>query len=775
MPGNNKVITCADKLGIECDQGIGWLLGHYTLNLDEIYNSRRLNLEPNSAERIRPTMFWRMGKHSRAFLRALAAVLLLVMSMAPATAGTLAPDRTRLDETMMAELFPGADSFGAVEGTPPAIPALIDGKVVGYVFSSRQVVQSTGYGTEPLDTLVGMTVDGIITGAVVVEHHEPLLIIGIQDEALVAFTNHYVGVDVRKPFHVAPGGTTAGADLDAIFGATLSSLVISDSILRSARSIAASRGLLGERGTKLDFESFEPLGWADLVREGSVRSRDISVGEAGDAIRSQGGKLFGPEVPVPDRESSFIHLYAALATPARAGRNLLGDWNYNRAMSDLAAGDQLFLIAGRGLYSFKGHAYRRHGQFDRIRLVQGARTYRFQREDHKSFEKLTAAGAPEMREIGLFSLKGEHGFDPSLPWRLQILVSGAGGTDRGTFALFELPYQLPDLYVKPGGGQTAWNDRPIWIDNWLRRSSDIVILILGLLILSAVLVFQDWVAKRPEMYRILRTGFLLFTLIWIGWIAKAQLSVINVLTFGHALMHDFKWDFFLLEPLLFILWGYVAIALVFLGRGVFCGWLCPFGALQELAGQLAEIAHFPQLRLPFGLSERLWALKYIIFFGLFATFLYDPRLAFIGAEIEPFKTAIVLRFDREWPFVLFALGVLIASLFVRRVFCRYLCPLGGALALPARMRMFEWLKRRWQCGSPCQTCASKCPVQAIHPEGRINPNECIHCLNCQVNYYDDEICPPLVDRRRRRERAVRPDETPSPSTRKPIPRAPYSN
>jgi polyferredoxin len=78
--------------------------------------------------------------------------------------------------------------------------------------------------------------------------------------------------------------------------------------------------------------------------------------------------------------------------------------------------------------------------------------------------------------------------------------------------------------------------------------------------------------------------------------------------------------------------------------------------------------------------------------------------------------------------------------------------LGAALAIPARLRMFEWLKRRWQCGNPCQQCALGCPVQAIHPTGQINPNECVHCLHCQVNYRDEYVCPPLIERRKRRER-----------------------
>jgi polyferredoxin len=185
---------------------------------------------------------------------------------------------------------------------------------------------------------------------------------------------------------------------------------------------------------------------------------------------------------------------------------------------------------------------------------------------------------------------------------------------------------------------------------------------------------------------------------------------------------------------------------------VFCGWLCPFGALQELTNRLGRRLGLRQVRLPFALHERIWPLKYVVFLGLFALSLGPMSLAIRFAEVEPFKTAIVLRFDRSWPFVVYALALLGTGLFVERAFCRYLCPLGAAFAIPARIRQFEWLKRHRQCGAPCQICALDCPVQAIHPDGRINPNECIHCLACQVNYYDAYVCPPMIDRRKRREK-----------------------
>ena len=262
---------------------------------------------------------------------------------------------------------------------------------------------------------------------------------------------------------------------------------------------------------------------------------------------------------------------------------------------------------------------------------------------------------------------------------------------------------------------------------------------------------RSHLVRRVRLFRAIRIAFLAITLVWLGWIAGAQLSVVNVLTFASSLLTGFHWEVFLVAPLIFILWGYVAVTLLFWGRGVLCGWLCPFGALQELLNAAARRLGFPQLRIPFRLHERLWPVKYMVFLGIFALSLGGLDRVQEAIEIEPFKTAISLHFNRSWPFVAYTVALLAVGLFVERAFCRYLCPLGAALAIPARLRMFEWLKRKRECGAPCHVCAARCPVQAIHPEGHINPNECVYCLNCQVWYYDDHICPPLVDRRKRRE------------------------
>lgn len=176
----------------------------------------------------------------------------------------------------------------------------------------------------------------------------------------------------------------------------------------------------------------------------------------------------------------------------------------------------------------------------------------------------------------------------------------------------------------------------------------------------------------------LRTGYLAFTLVYLGWYCLGQLSVVNVLTFVHALFEGFRWELFLSDPLLFILWTFTAASLLLWGRGVFCGWLCPFGALQELLNELARKLRVPQFQVPFAVHERLWAIKYIILLVLFGLSLESLALAEQAAEVEPFKTAITLGFDRQWWFVAYAVALLVVNLFTRKVYCRYLCPLGAA-------------------------------------------------------------------------------------------------
>ena len=124
---------------------------------------------------------------------------------------------------------------------------------------------------------------------------------------------------------------------------------------------------------------------------------------------------------------------------------------------------------------------------------------------------------------------------------------------------------------------------------WRAKTGQIAVLLGRHRALTVIFFFQDWFVRRPVLYDRVRLAFLVFTLVWIGWYAQAQLSVVNVLAFLNALRTDFRWDYFLMAPLIFILWFATAASLLFWNRGAYCGWLCPFGALQELTNRLAKL------------------------------------------------------------------------------------------------------------------------------------------------------------------------------------------
>jgi NosR/NirI family nitrous oxide reductase transcriptional regulator len=334
------------------------------------------------------------------------------------------------------------------------------------------------------------------------------------------------------------------------------------------------------------------------------------------------------------------------------------------------------------------------------------------------------------------------------------------------FTTFDLGYQPPEKFLRPvavaapapstapvpeAEASEAEAKAALWQRIWRGEQFEIAGLLAMLVTLTGVFFFQSYVTRSERFTYWFRIAFLTVTLVFLGWYANAQLSVVNLMALANSLAAGFTWDAFLLEPLTFILWFSVAAALIFWGRGAYCGWLCPFGALQELLNNLAKALHIPQWTVPWRVHERLWALKYIIFLGLFGVSLASLGHAEQLAEVEPFKTAIILKFNRAWPFVLYAGVLLFCGLFVERFYCRYLCPLGAALAIPGRMRMFDWLKRYHECGHPCQTCANECIVQAIHPTGEINPNECHSCLHCQVLYQSEAKCPVVIRQVKRRQ------------------------
>ena len=629
-------------------------------------------------------------------------------------------------------------------GTTPATLVESDGVFIGYLASTSAVIGSVGYSGKPIDVMIAIDKKATIAGARLLSQSEPILTIGISETDIAKYVGSFSNIPLGGTVAVDQSFGTS----DAIAGATISSGVIRDGIIRTGRTVALAYGLL-DSGTHRQIErsKFVEAGWHELLSAGALARRLITVGDARKALQDPQFKA-----TVSDTDANFIDIHYGVITPPQIGQNLLGKRVYNALMSESGTGEHYLLVAANGLYSFKGTGWRKSGIFERMELHQGNRTIRLTSEGYQNVAELSADGVPAFREIAVFKVLADSRFDPTRSWRLSLLVSSETDGNTQLSAAFPLHYTLPSQFIGAGAGSgSPVEAQPLWQQNWQNRIPAIVIVCIMLAVLAAILVLQDSLASRIRLYRVTRLVFLSATLVILGWWLGAQLSVVHVLAFAQAIRTGFQWETFLLDPLIFILWSTVAISLLFWGRGVFCGWLCPFGALQELLNAAAKRIGIRQVEVPFALHERLWAIKYIAFVGLFALSLHSIGHAFVFAEVEPFKTAITMKFRREWPFLTYVGVLLVAGLFIERAFCRYLCPLGAALAIPARLRMFEWLKRRPQCGRECRICALYCTVQAIHPDGHINPNECIHCLKCQTNYFDPLTCPPLKARAQRRQ------------------------
>lgn len=654
------------------------------------------------------------------------------------------------------ELVPGATAYGKMRADMPIVPVLRDDETIGWAFVTSDFVPTTGFSGKPIHILMAIDPDARIIGVKLVKHSEPIVLVGIPNEKIVAVTEGHIGLDLKDVARLKQ----AKHKLDIISGATVTVMVIDDSIVRAGLRVARNLELGGLQkpkeqsgGPQMSLDEPEKIeNWLKLRDEGAVRTLRLTVKDVNDAFDALGDDRASQHSHHGPQGALFAEMNVALVSQPTIGRSLLGDAEYENLKTWLGNGEQAILIAGRGEYSYKGSGYVRGGIFDRIELIQGENTVRFTDKLYKRVGFVAAQNAPAFIDADIFKIPADAEFDPVKPFRIQLLVRRAVGPIQKVYTAFDLNYKLPARFVIDAADAGGGDMTHLWKRIWAAKRLDVTFLLFSIAVLTGAFFFQMELTRNERVLYWFRIGFLTFTLVFIGWHANAQLSVVNIFTFANAAMTDFSWNAFLMDPLIFILWFSVAAALIFWGRGAYCGWLCPFGALQELANKIGRIFKIPQVRVPWSIHERLWPVKYVIFLALFGMSLYSIEMAERYSEIEPFKTAIILKFARGWPFVLFAVALIGAGLFIERFYCRYLCPLGAALAIPGRLRMFDWLRRYRECGNPCQRCGNECFVQAIHPEGHINPNECHQCLHCQALYQSVSKCPVCIKKAQRLER-----------------------
>jgi NosR/NirI family nitrous oxide reductase transcriptional regulator len=650
-------------------------------------------------------------------------------------------------------VLPQADSFSERMGRPSYVEGYrTEGgqkKKVGYVFLSTDIVDIPAYSGKPVVTLIGMDTQGVFTGSRVLKHSEPILLLGIPESKLIAFIQQYVGKSVAAKIEIGKARVDQGyIGLDAISGATVTVIAQNQVMLRSALEVARQVGIVKPKiRAQAKFASVnEKLGWSALLEEGSVQRLTVQARDVG----------------LPPSTQPYIDMYFGYLNTPSVGRSVLGDAGYTALMSRLKPGEHAIFIIANGIESFKGSGFVRGGIYDRVQIDQDGDVVTFRDTDYLNLYGVEAAGAPEYRESAIFIVR-QPAFSGAYPWNLVFLGNKMNrDTGERSFINFEQEYWVSGRYLE-GGRPEFKRPEATWLTVWKSRPLEIALFALMLLAAGVLYASRDYLVRRAKRVdkrwvSVPKYSLWLISIGFAGFHLMAQPSITQVLTWFHSILFQWEWGLFLSDPFIFLFWIFIIITTFFWGRGMFCGWLCPYGSLSELLFKLAGALGLKrfQFQLPAAWHDRLKWLKYAIFLGLLFVSFYSMNLAEQLAEVEPFKTTFLVGvWNRSWPFVAYFSVLFILAMFVERFFCKYLCPLGASLAIPSTFRWWG-LKRKAECG-PCKACAVGCGSQAIHPTaGHIDRRECLLCLDCMVMYYDEYACPPLAKERKTREKAGQP-------------------
>ncbi len=692
-------------------------------------------------------------------------------------------------ETLQKLLPPGLQA-GELDPLFPVRPVFerVNARLIlrGYAFETIHFEPARGYSGKPINLLVTLAGDGTFLGVHLLSHHEPIFTDPRGTKLLSDFARQYEGLTFRHNTQIVGAKEPSQrsnntANLTGVSTGTVSARAIDRSIIQSAIQVARQR-FDAEAQTRRSAgrhsvdERYQKTSWAELLGAKWIQSLQLTNAQVDARFASTPAADLDSEAKRQPQDLA-ISLWLAPLSQAQVGRNLLDDkgWAYVRSM--IESGQQVWLAIERGRLTI--------GDSERLRLQPGAVTQaRLQillsqagrafelREidlDHKVSLPPELADATPRPKVRLFrtidaqdsasreaspnapnpNAPNPTALNPNAPMDLSISTYRRYGNDalQRVRADWTLAYPKRASPVgDPASASPAIQTSPekLWWPAWQERKIELAVLGLALLILSVALAQPRLLSANAQRLHGFRIAYLLFTLGFIGWYAQAQLSIVNLTSTIEVLRRHEDLHFLLYDPLTICLWGFVLLTLSVWGRGTFCGWLCPFGALQELLSLIARALGFKGLRLDQQTDRRLKYLKYLILTVVLASAVFLSPWTDQAVEVEPFKTAINMGFERAWPYAAWAAACALSSVFVFRGYCRYICPLGAALAVLGSVQLLNWIPRRAECGKPCQTCRHRCEYQAIKPTGKIDYRECFQCQDCVTIYQDKQQCLPLV-------------------------------
>ena len=625
------------------------------------------------------------------------------------------------------------------------------GAEAGYVFETEPMAPLPGFSGAAINMLVVLDLEGRFHDVQLISHNEPIFVSGLPEKLFYDFFKQYRGHSISDSLVVGSpyGGGSEGSALvylDGVTKGTASVRIAHESILAATLKVAREKmnGISTGPPAFPNLEYSEELTWEDLVTQGIATRKVVSNREINAEFAGTLWEDDDPEATdFPDE--AFLDLWIVdLGAPSIA-KAVLSDDGFAELQQfmSISTTDEPILVVETGRHGLVTEDFVRNTSPNLISAEQGGFPIAFR--DSDIFVELNETLPDVMQDGAALILRTDRrlGFDPTAEWVLRISALRAHGSFQPEIgsASIETTHVTPARFysriepVKPS---------PPWVDALRNRQSDLIILGVFLVGLVALLGFQLNRLAGHRHFTPIRLGILAFVTVFIGWWGQGQLSIATPLAVARTAIDGGSFSFLLYDPFSLAVWAITIFGFVLWGRGLFCGWLCPFGALQEFAHHIGRLLRLPQIEPSAVWDDRLKWLKYIVLAVMIALLFTAPARLDKAIEVEPFKTAITTFFIREWYYVAYAVGLLLSSMVLFKGFCRYVCPLGAVMAIGGLLRGRKWIDRRDACGSPCQLCKVKCSYGAIKKSGEIQYSECFQCLDCVTIHDDENQCVPLV-------------------------------
>ncbi|WP_425091819.1 4Fe-4S binding protein [Tropicimonas sp. S265A] len=629
------------------------------------------------------------------------------------------------------------------------------GAEAGFVFETEPLAPLPGFSGAAINVLVTLDLEGRFMDVRLLEHNEPIFVSGLGEAPFRAFFEQYPGLSISDTVVVGTpyGGATDGSGLvylDGVTKATASVRIAHESVLAATLQVAREKmqGVSAGPPARPDPAYDEDLTFDTMLAQGLITRLTVSNAEIQAEFTGTLWERDDPEA-VAEPDAPYLDLWIADLGPPALARALLDEDGLAELarFMEIADHDAPILVVETARHGLVSEEFVRNTSPDWLSASQDGLPVALRDSDldlrlHPDLPD-ALHDAADFGAALILRTDRRLGFDPTRDWTLNVQAVRSHGIlkpEIGTVTLSTDVVTPERFYTRP---EVPRQLSPA-AEALRGRATDLAVLGVGLIGLGVLLGPGLSRFAGSNSMQSARLAILAAMTIFVGFWGQGQLSIVTVLATLRTALDGASFAFLLYDPFSLLVWAAAIVGFVLWGRGLFCGWLCPFGALQEFADRIGRLLRLPQIEPNAAWDAHLRLVKYGVLAALVAVALWAPHHIDKAAEVEPFKTAITVYFVREWYYVAYAALWLLLGMVLFKGFCRYVCPLGAVMAIGGMIRGRDWIARRAECGSPCQLCKVKCRYKAIAPTGKVAYDECFGCLDCVQIYEAEERCVPLV-------------------------------